>query len=36
VDQVILPSETRRRLCDALSTLDGIAQPTAGVRNIPL
>jgi acetyl-CoA carboxylase carboxyltransferase component len=36
VDQVILPSETRRRLCDALSTLDGIARPTPGVRNIPL
>jgi acetyl-CoA carboxylase carboxyltransferase component len=36
VDEVILPAETRRRLCDALSTLDGIAAPAAGVRNIPL
>jgi acetyl-CoA carboxylase carboxyltransferase component len=36
VDEVILPSDTRRRLCEALSTLDGIAAPVAGVRNIPL
>jgi acetyl-CoA carboxylase carboxyltransferase component len=36
VDEVILPAETRRRLCDALATLDGIAEPVAGVRNIPL
>jgi acetyl-CoA carboxylase carboxyltransferase component len=36
VDEVILPAETRQRLCDALSTLDGIAEPAAGVRNIPL
>jgi acetyl-CoA carboxylase carboxyltransferase component len=36
VDEVILPSETRSRLIDALSTLDGIAEPTVGVRNIPL
>src|SRR3954453_22264083 len=36
VDEVILPSETRMRLCQALDTLDGIAEPVAGVRNIPL
>jgi acetyl-CoA carboxylase carboxyltransferase component len=36
VDEVILPSETRARLCQALATLDGIAEPVAGVRNIPL
>jgi acetyl-CoA carboxylase carboxyltransferase component len=36
IDEVILPSETRRRLIDALSTLDGIAEPATGVRNIPL
>jgi acetyl-CoA carboxylase carboxyltransferase component len=36
VDEVILPAATRRTLCDALSTLDGIAQPAVGVRNIPL
>jgi acetyl-CoA carboxylase carboxyltransferase component len=36
VDEVILPADTRRRLCEALSTLDAIARPVDGVRNIPL
>jgi acetyl-CoA carboxylase carboxyltransferase component len=36
VDEVIPPSDTRRRLCEALSTLDAIARPAVGVRNIPL
>jgi acetyl-CoA carboxylase carboxyltransferase component len=36
VDEVILPADTRRRLCEALSTLDAIARPAEGVRNIPL
>ena len=36
VDEVIPPSDTRRRLIEALSTLDGIAHPAIGVRNIPL
>jgi acetyl-CoA carboxylase carboxyltransferase component len=36
IDEVILPGDTRRRLCEALSTLDAIAQPAEGVRNIPL
>jgi acetyl-CoA carboxylase carboxyltransferase component len=36
VDEVILPEETRTRLCQALATLDGIAEPAPGVRNIPL
>ena len=36
IDEVILPGDTRRRLCEALSTLDGIAHPATGVRNIPL
>jgi acetyl-CoA carboxylase carboxyltransferase component len=36
VDEVILPADTRRRVCEALSTLGAIAQPTPGVRNIPL
>jgi acetyl-CoA carboxylase carboxyltransferase component len=36
VDEVILPADTRRRVCEALSTLGGIAVPTPGVRNIPL
>jgi acetyl-CoA carboxylase carboxyltransferase component len=36
VDEVILPDDTRRRLCDALTTLDAIAHPAHGVRNIPL
>jgi acetyl-CoA carboxylase carboxyltransferase component len=35
IDEVILPGDTRRRLSEALSTLDSIAQP-AGVKNIPL
>jgi acetyl-CoA carboxylase carboxyltransferase component len=36
IDEVILPADTRRRLTEALSTLDAIAQPAPGVRNIPL
>jgi acetyl-CoA carboxylase carboxyltransferase component len=36
IDEVILPGDTRRRLTEALSTLDAIAQPAPGVRNIPL
>jgi acetyl-CoA carboxylase carboxyltransferase component len=36
VDEVVPPSDTRRRLCEALSTLDAIAHPAHGVRNIPL
>jgi acetyl-CoA carboxylase carboxyltransferase component len=36
VDEVIHPADTRRRLCEALASLGTIAQPTAGVRNIPL
>jgi acetyl-CoA carboxylase carboxyltransferase component len=36
VDEVILPDDTRRRLCEALTTLDAIARPAHGVRNIPL
>jgi acetyl-CoA carboxylase carboxyltransferase component len=35
IDEVILPGDTRRRLTEALSTLEAIAQP-ANVRNIPL
>jgi acetyl-CoA carboxylase carboxyltransferase component len=36
VDEVILPDDTRRRVCEALGTLDAIAQPAHGVKNIPL
>jgi acetyl-CoA carboxylase carboxyltransferase component len=36
IDEVILPGDTRRRLTEALSTLDAIAHPADGVRNIPL
>jgi acetyl-CoA carboxylase carboxyltransferase component len=36
VDEVIPPSDTRRRLSEALSTMEGIAKPALGVRNIPL
>jgi acetyl-CoA carboxylase carboxyltransferase component len=36
VDEVIPPDDTRRRLCEALSTLDAAAVRADGVRNIPL
>jgi acetyl-CoA carboxylase carboxyltransferase component len=36
IDEVILPADTRRRLTEALSTLDAIAHPAPGVKNIPL
>lgn len=36
VDEVIPPSQTRRRLIEALSTLDAAAVPADCVRNIPL
>jgi acetyl-CoA carboxylase carboxyltransferase component len=36
VDEVIEPLDTRRRLSEALSTLDAAAVPGPGVRNIPL
>jgi acetyl-CoA carboxylase carboxyltransferase component len=36
IDEVILPGDTRRRLSEALSTLEAMAQPAQGVRNIPL
>jgi acetyl-CoA carboxylase carboxyltransferase component len=36
VDEVIPPLDTRRRLAEALSTLEAAAVPTPGVRNIPL
>jgi acetyl-CoA carboxylase carboxyltransferase component len=36
VDEVIEPADTRRRLSEALSTLDAAALPGPGVRNIPL
>ena len=36
VELPILPADTRRRLTEALSTLEAIAQPATGVRNIPL
>ena len=36
IDEVILPGDTRRRLTEALSTLEAIAHPAPGVRNIPL
>jgi acetyl-CoA carboxylase carboxyltransferase component len=35
IDEVILTGDTRRRLTEALATLDGIAHPHA-TRNIPL
>jgi acetyl-CoA carboxylase carboxyltransferase component len=36
IDEVILPADTRRRLCEALSTLEAMARPAPDVRNIPL
>jgi acetyl-CoA carboxylase carboxyltransferase component len=36
VDEVIEPIGTRRRLIEALNTLDSVAAPAAGIRNIPL
>jgi acetyl-CoA carboxylase carboxyltransferase component len=36
VDEVIAPLDTRRRLIEALTTLDSVAPPAAGIRNIPL
>jgi acetyl-CoA carboxylase carboxyltransferase component len=36
VDEVIMPADTRRRLIEALTTLDAVAQPATGTRNIPL
>jgi acetyl-CoA carboxylase carboxyltransferase component len=36
VDEVIPPSDTRRRLSEALSALAAAAAPGDGVRNIPL
>jgi acetyl-CoA carboxylase carboxyltransferase component len=36
VDEVIPPDDTRRRLCEALFTLDAAATAAPDVRNIPL
>ena len=36
VDEVIAPLDSRRRLIEALNTLDSVAAPAAGIRNIPL
>jgi acetyl-CoA carboxylase carboxyltransferase component len=36
IDEVIAPHDTRRRLMEALSTLDAVAVPADCVRNIPL
>jgi acetyl-CoA carboxylase carboxyltransferase component len=36
VDEIVAPADTRRRLGEALHTLDAAAQPATGVKNIPL
>ena len=36
IDEVVVPAETRRRLIDALSTLEGVGAPAEQTRNIPL
>jgi acetyl-CoA carboxylase carboxyltransferase component len=36
VDEVLVPGDTRRRLSEALGTLEAIAHPAGGVKNIPL
>ena len=36
VDEIVPPADTRRRLAEALRTLEAVAQPVERVRNIPL
>src|SRR5918999_1111634 len=36
VDEIVPPADTRRRLSEALRTLEAVTQPAEGVRNIPL
>ena len=36
VDEIVAPEDTRRRLSEALRTLEAVAQPAHGARNIPL
>ena len=36
VDEIVPPAGTRRRLTEALRSLEAVAQPAQGVRNIPL
>ena len=36
VDEIVPPADTRRRLTEALRSLEAVAQPAHGVRNIPL
>jgi acetyl-CoA carboxylase carboxyltransferase component len=36
IDEIVMPSETRRRLTEALRSLEAVAHPASGVRNIPL
>ena len=36
IDEVVAPADTRRRLIDALSTLEGVGAPAEQTRNIPL
>jgi propionyl-CoA carboxylase beta chain len=36
IDEIVQPSDTRRRLGEALRTLEGVAHPAHGVKNIPL
>ena len=36
VDEIVPPADTRRRLIEALRTLEAVAHPAHGVRNIPL
>ena len=36
VDEIVPPADTRRRLAEALRTLEAVAHPVERVRNIPL
>src|SRR5215207_13536 len=36
VDEIVPPADTRRRLSEALRTLEAVAHPAHGVKNIPL
>jgi methylmalonyl-CoA decarboxylase subunit alpha len=36
IDEIVPPADTRRRLTEALRTLEAVAHPGYGTRNIPL
>jgi acetyl-CoA carboxylase carboxyltransferase component len=36
VDEIVMPSDSRRRLIEALRSFEAVAHPAHGIRNIPL